>query len=123
MTGFYQFRQSNSDGYIITDETCGIGEYVYIWGKSWSAAQKRAQAIGLFSLPVCRCCGARFTFLDKYDHPMKEGQEDSFFSMERKITIFIHLPSKAVKSLVIDNSNTRAKTVNYTWTEEAVSIK
>jgi len=123
MIGFYQFRQSNSDGYIITDETRGIGEYVYVWGKSWSDAQKRAKDIGLFSLPVCHCCGVRFIHLDRYDEPMKECQEDSFFSMESKITIFIHLPSKAVKSLVIDNGNTRAKTVNYTWKEEAVSIK
>lgn len=119
MTGFYYFHQSNSGGSIIVDSNLGIGEYIYIWANSWSQANTKARDIGLFSLPYCECCGERFYSLWQYDEPMKDGDEDTFFSMEDEIEVFFHLPLGQIKRVVIPNPII-GNSIKYTWSEEAI---
>ena len=116
MTGFYRFSQSNSDGYIITDDESGIGDYVFIFAKSYSEANEKAEEIGMFSLPYCDCCGVRFRSLWEYDEPMKDGESDYFFTTSNHMSIFFHLSDGEIKKALIP----RGGSVKYTWSEETV---
>lgn len=118
MTGFYQFRQINSGGSTIVDSKLGIGEYIFLWATSWENANQKAREIGLFGLPYCKCCGERFYSLWKYDEPMKNGEEDTFSSLEKEINIFFHLSTGLIKQLSIPN--THGKSVHFIWNEEEV---
>jgi hypothetical protein len=116
MTGFYRFNQNNSGGYIITDDESGIGDYVFIFANSFSQANEKAEEIGMFNLPYCDCCGVRFYSLWGYEEPMKDGEEDSFFTINSSMSIFFHFPNGEVKKATIN----RGGMVKYTWTEDAI---
>lgn len=116
MSGFYLFCQNNSGGFTIIDDKSGIGDYVFIWALSWDDANQRARQIGLFDLPYCDCCGARFQSIWNFDEPMEEGMDDvifSLFSLNKEIVIFFHSTEGAVEKVTIPNNP--GEIISYVW--------
>lgn len=80
---FYTFDQNNSGGvYVETDD---IGKIVIIEAPDHDAANAKADALGLFDLDYCECCGERFhrawktdgdDVPSRYDTPIDLDAED-----------------------------------------------
>jgi hypothetical protein len=109
--GYFSFSQNNSGGVILTDDTKGIGEYVYIWANSFGEANDKADKIGLFNLPYCECCGERFYSL-WHSNPLHNGDSESLFSTYEQVTVFFHLPTGEIKKMVLDKSEDMTLTIS-----------
>lgn len=65
MSLWYEFRQNNSGGSFVFDETSGISVHVIVEADSAADANERARRIGLYfdgceSGADCDCCGDRW---------------------------------------------------------------
>ena len=92
MTKFFTFRQNNSGGVFVVNDT--VAEFVVVEATSPEDANARAGAMGMFSMSFCECCGTRFSRafkneegVDTFEEAVAEARHSSF---NKDKTVVVH---------------------------------
>ena len=99
MTKFFTFRQNNSGGVFVVNDT--VAHSVVVEATSPEDANARAGAMGMFSMSFCECCGPRFSRafkneegVDTFEEAVADSRHSSF---RKEDTVVVHFVDRTTK--------------------------
>ena len=99
MTKFFTFRQNNSGGVFVVNDT--VAHSVVVEATSPADANARAKDMGMFRMSFCECCGPRFfeafdsdEGVDTFEEAVADSRHSSF---QKDDTVVVHFVDGTTK--------------------------